>query len=117
MHQWQEAIQGGLFSSEEFHQHINILELKTALFGLKAFCNNFHNIHILIQIDNTSAVAAISKMGSTRSIGMNHVVHLLWNFILKHDNWITATHILGIFNEEADIESRKHETRTEWMIN
>ena len=47
---------------------------------------------------------------------MDHVVHLIWNFILKHDNWVTVTHIPGIINEEADIESRKHETRTEWMI-
>ena len=107
----------GLFSSEESQHHINILELKAALFGLKALCNNFHNIHILIQIDNTSTVAAINKMGSTRSINMDHVVHLTWNFILKHDNRIAATHIPGTFNEEADMESRKHETRTEWMIN
>ena len=45
------------------------------------------------------------------------MVHLIWNFILKHDNWVTVTHIPGIFNEEADIESKKHETRTRWMIN
>ena len=70
-------------------------------------------IQILIQKDKTSAVAAINKMGSTRSIDMVHVVHLTWNFILKHDNCITATHIPSIFKEEADIESRKHETRTE----
>ena len=63
-------------------------------------------------------VAAINKMGSTKLIDMDQVVHLIWNFILKHDNWVTATHhIPVIFIEEADIESRKHETRTEWMIN
>ena len=84
---------------------------------MKALCNNFHNIHILIQIDNTSAVAAINKMDSTRSIDMDHVVYLIWNFILKHDNWIPVTHIPHVFNEEADIESRKNETRREWMIN
>ena len=56
-------------------------------------------------------------MSSTRSIDMDQVVHLIWKFILMHDNWVTATHIPGIFNEEADLESRKHETRTEWMIN
>ena len=65
MHQWQEVRQG-LFSMEESHRHINILELKPALFGLKALHNKFHNIHILIQTDKTSAVAAINKMGSTR---------------------------------------------------
>ena len=108
---------GGLFSSEESQQLINILEIKAALFGLKALCNNFHNIHILIQIDNTLAVAAINKMGSTRSVAMDQEVHVIWNFILKHANCVAATHIPGIFNEEPDIESRKHETRTEWMIN
>ena len=36
---------------------------------------------------------------------------------MKHGNSVTATHISGIFNDEADTESRKHETRTEWMIN
>ena len=108
---------GGLFSSEESQQHIYILELKAALFGLKALCNNFPNIHIFIQLDSTSAVAAINKMGCARLIDIDQVVHLIWNFVLKHDNWVTATHIPGIFNEEADIESRKHETRTEQMIN
>ena len=63
-----------------------------------------------------SAVAAINKMGSTRSVDMNQVVHV-WNFILRHNSWVTTTHIPGILNEEADIESRKHETRTEWIIN
>ena len=54
---------GVLFSMEESQQHINILELKAVLFGLKALCNKFHNIHILIQIGNTMAVAAINKRG------------------------------------------------------
>ena len=118
---WSTSVTGnktrGLFSSEESQQNVNILELKVALFGSKTLCNNFHDIHILIQIDKTSAVAAINKMGSTRSIDMDQVVHLIWNFIVKQDNWVTVTHIPGTFNEEADIEARTHETRTEWMIN
>ena len=87
---WGASIAGsktwGPFLSEESHQHINILELKASIFGLKSLSNNFHNIHIIIQIDNTSVVEAINKMGSTRSIDMDHLVHLIWNFILKHDN-------------------------------
>ena len=30
---------------------------------------------------------------------------------------MTATHIPGVFNEDADRESRKQELRTEWMLN
>ena len=44
---------------------------------------------------------------------MDQLVHLIWNFILKHDNWVAVTHIPGIFNEETNIKSRKLGTRTE----
>ena len=67
-------------------------------------CNNFHNIHISIRTDNTSALAATNKMGSTELIDLNQMVHLTWNFILKHDNWVTMVHIPGVLNEEADID-------------
>ena len=57
-------------------------------------------------------------MGSTSSTDMDHVVHLIrilfWNMITGSQ---LLTHIPGKLNEEADIESRKHEARTEWMIN
>ena len=32
-------------------------------------------------------------------------------------NWLTATHIPGIFNIEAELESIKQELSTEWMLN
>ena len=41
---------------------------------------------------------------------MDQVVYLIWRFILRHDNWVTVTHIPDIFNEEVDTvdtESRK----------
>ena len=33
---------------------------------------------------------------------------------MKHDNWVTENQTPSIFHEEADTESRKHETRTKW---
>jgi len=42
--------------------HINILELKAALFALQSLCGSETNCHILIKIDNTSAVACVNKM-------------------------------------------------------
>ena len=67
---------GGQFSTEESQQHINILDLEATSFGLRAFCKNKFNHHILIQIDNTS-VSAINKMGSVKSIEMDNEVHLI----------------------------------------
>ena len=65
---------GGQFTILEREQHINVLELKAALFGLQALCHNVYNTHILLKVDNTSAVASINKMGSTRSLMMDRVV-------------------------------------------
>ena len=109
---------GGQFSTEESRQHINILELKAARFGLRALCKNEFSSHILIRIDNTSAASAINKIGSVKSIEMDNEVHLTWEFISTQNNWLTTTHIPGIFNEDADRdrESRKQELRTEWML-
>ena len=107
---------GGQFNLEEQELHINILELKAALFGLQSLCKNTYNCHILVKVDNTVAVTSINKMGSIKSIEMDRVVHdICW--VISQNNWLTATHIPGILNTEADKESRMQETRTEWMLN
>ena len=80
------------------------------------FKNEFSR-HILIQINNTPTVSAINKMGSVESIEMDNEMHLILEFISTQNNWLTATHIPGVFNEDADRESRKQELRTEWMLN
>ena len=56
-------------------------------------------------------------MGSVKSIEMDNEVHLIWEFISTQNNWLTEIHIPGVFNEDADRESRKQELRTEWMLN
>ena len=59
----------------------------------------------------------INKIGSVKSIEMDNEVQLIWEFISTQNNWLTATHIPGVFNEDADRESRKEELGTEWMLN
>ena len=55
-------------------------------------------------------------MGSVKSIQMDNELHLIWEFISTQNNWLTATHTPGVFNEDADRESRKEELGTEWML-
>ena len=108
---------GGQFTMEEKEDHINILELKAALFALKSLCGDTSNSHILIKIDNTSAVASINKMGSTKSVGMDELSHRIGDWACERNNWVTATHIPGVLNIEADRESRECADRTEWKLN
>ena len=66
---------GGQFNLEERELHMNILVLKAALYGLRSLRDSVKDFYILLPPDNTSAVAAINKMGSTRSSDMDDVVH------------------------------------------
>ena len=107
---------GGQFTLSEKKEHINILELKAALFALQSLCSDVVNSHILIKIDNTSAVAGINKMGSVRSIHMDDVIRAIWDWAIDKGIWLTATHIPGVLNVDADRESRQLAERTEWML-
>lgn len=51
---------GAFFSIEESKLHIDALEIKAVIFGLG-------KLSYLIQVGNILVVAAINKMGSTRS--------------------------------------------------
>ena len=105
-----EAI-GGKWAGEDKFQHINYLELKAALLGLQALYDNLRNCHILLQLDNMTAVSYIKNMGGTHSLLCNKLAKEIWNI------WLSATHIPGVTNVEADKASRKFNDRTEWQLN
>ena len=75
---------GGLFNHEEANCHINVLELKAVLFGLKALCRNLYDRHIKILADNTTPVHAINNMGSCRSQLCDFVVKEIWDLAIHH---------------------------------
>ena len=106
-HQWEILELWGSLKLEECNLHINILELKAALFGLQTLCKNMHSSRIFILIDNTSGVAAINKIGSTNSQDMDQIAQEIWTFVTSSNSWITATHVPGIYSEEADKEPRR----------
>ena len=58
---------GGLYSEEETQDHINVLELKAILFGLKSLARHIWLAHIKILCDNSAAVACINKFGTNHS--------------------------------------------------
>ena len=108
---------GGLFLEEEMDSHINILEAKAVLFGLKALCSNEVGSHIKILSDNSATVGALNNMGSARSPELDAAIKESWDWALQRDIWLSAAHIPGKLNVEADEESRKTESRLEWKLN
>ena len=61
----------GMWSDGERKDHINVLKLKAALFGIQSLCRDLHHCHIRIEIDNTTAVSYINHMGGTHSFACN----------------------------------------------
>ena len=55
-------------------------------------------------------------MGGSRSPECNHVAHRIWIWAKERNIWLTATHIPGIENVEADAQSRQFNDRTEWKL-
>jgi len=49
----------GTWIREEASLHINCKELLAASFAVQAFTTNLQNVHVLIQIDNTTTIAYI----------------------------------------------------------
>ena len=108
---------GGLWSSDEKSHHINYLELLAVCLGLKVFCRSHRDTHVRLEIDNTTAVVVINHMGTSHSEQLNTLSNEIWAWCISRNLWISAAHIAGKSNVEADHESRQHQTTTEWMLN
>lgn len=96
---------------------INYLELLAAALGLQSLCADQKNVHIQLKMDNTTAVAYINHMGGTKSPPCNSLAKSIWQWCNCRNIWITAVHLPGIDNVEADSLSRNFNDRTEWMLN
>lgn len=106
----------GQWSPLEVEEHINFLELQGAFFGLKALALDLTNTHILLEMDNTSAVAYINHMGGTHSQRLNSLAKEIWEWALERGIHLSAAHIPGISNSLADELSRQFSDRTEWKL-
>ena len=62
---------GGRWAGEDMFQHINYLELKAAFLGIRALCEEISDSHILVRMDNVTAVSYINNMGGTHSLMCN----------------------------------------------
>ena len=54
---------GGLWTNKERSMHINCLELLGGVFAVKTFAKQSQNLHIHLQMDSTTAVAYVNRMG------------------------------------------------------
>jgi hypothetical protein len=107
---------GSRWSPQEADLHINILEMLAIEYSLKATPSDRTDIHVRIMCDNTTAIAGIRKQGSTRTPEINQIARRLWLWALERKIWLSAVHIPGIHNIEADEASRVFKDELEWTL-
>ena len=103
---------GGLWAHTRLEitrgNHINYLELLAA----------FLYTHIWLMIDYTTAVAVINHMGTCHSDVLNTLSKRLRLWCVSCNIWISAAHIAGKSNQQADLESHigLPQARLPWML-
>ena len=105
---------GGEWAFQEV-VHINVLELKAVLFGLQSLCKDITDVHIRIRSDNTTTVACIDRCSSTK-LQLLELTDQIFTWASKRQIALSATHIRGVDNVDADMASRSFNMDTEWMI-
>ena len=108
---------GGNWNIEEEDLHINVKEMLAIYYSLCAFSDKLKTAHLLIFSDNTTAVSVINHMGTSRSQLCNDTAKTIWEFCRLNDIWLTVTHIPGVENIDADRESRKEYSDSNWKLN
>ena len=107
---------GGVWDAFEQSQHINCLETKAILLGLKSLCKKVLNKHIRIKTDSKTALCYIKNKGGLVSYKCNLIAIKVWEWAVKHNCHITIEHVKSKDNE-ADFISRNQNNSSEWSLN
>ena len=107
----------GRWSKLESSNHINYLELLAAFYALQSFANDKQNTYIQLKLDNSTAISYINNLGGNKSSSLNSLSRQLWEWCMVRHIFITAEHIPGSMNSEADTLSRKFASNLEWSLN
>ena len=97
---------GGQFALQESRLHISLLELKAIDLALLTFHKMFSLKAPHFQVDNTTGLLYLMKMGGTESREMTALAKEIWEFALSQKIIITAEYLPGKLNVRANWASR-----------
>ncbi|XP_038053575.1 uncharacterized protein LOC119726028 [Patiria miniata] len=107
---------GGRWTTLEQQHHINYLELLAVWYAIRSLLAERRDIHVLLQMDSSTAIAYINHQGGTHSVPMSRLAVKIWVWCLKRNITLAAQHIPGSQNITADRMSRVFDDRAEWQL-
>ncbi len=69
-----------------------------------------------LRMDNTSAVAYVNRLGGTFSLVLSDLALTLWEWALSQGFFLSAEHLSGRLNIEADWQSRHFHDSSNWKL-
>ena len=106
----------GLWSESEKLRHMNELEILAVHFALRCFKSYIKGKHVKVNTGNSTAVCYLNAMGGTKSPSCNKLVQDIWTWCMQNKVWLSASHLPGVLNVEADQQSQQFNERTKWHL-
>ena len=106
----------GVWSKSESLRDINYLELLAVRLALASLLDSRSNIYVRIMSDNTTTISYINSMGGCKAIECNSLTKHIWDWARERKIWLSAAHIPGSNNVEADQLSQNPNLNLEWML-
>ena len=91
--------------------------MQAALLAVQTFLRDQSEVSVLLQLDNTTAVAYINNLGGTVSLQLTSLARSPWMWALQRDIMLKTQHIPSTSNCVADAESRTIRDRTDRKLN
>ena len=107
---------GGNWTAEEANNHIDYLELLAIFLALKSFSLTILSQHVKVMVDNITALSDLNHMGTRSSEKRNDLAQEIWLWCAEQNIWLTAVHVPGVENVEADRQSRLPQSPLKWTL-
>jgi len=106
----------GFWSTIERNYGNNVKELLAGTFGVQSFEEDTAGKIVQMEMDNTSAISYINKMGGRVSL-LSKIAQEFWEWCLDRGTVVTATYLPGKLNTKADKLSRQISSHNDWKLN
>ncbi|MGL4249587.1 MAG: reverse transcriptase domain-containing protein, partial [Aeromonas sp.] len=107
----------GVWTGEALTWHINCLELRAVLLGLRHFLPYLRGHHVIVRTDNMAVVSHVNRQGGSRSRTLDGHARQLFLWAQGKFLSLRAVHVPGILNLAADFLSRQKLKSGEWRLN
>ena len=113
----EELVASGVWTEDDQHLHINLLELRAVFLALQAFQNRLMGHRVALMSDNTTVVAYINKQGGTVSSSLYLLVRQVLTWTEVNSVSLIGRFVPGRKNILADQLSRQDQViPTEWTL-